>query len=422
MASAEMRLAARRYPSISVGEKLCTSAMLSKPLLIVSGGRNALTSTSRSTRSRTDRSYSARLSRWNGRRPGFGCSGARASIFVSSDVTSVVTAAASGRRRTSGGGIIPSRSLWIIFSATSGFCSGCSASKLASVSPAVFALSLWHPTQYCLTSAFCASALGAAGVVRAVCTCETAGLGRVAGGACAPSERPRTTVVSVVKAPNETALIFQKYYTALEPETPSFHCPLSSPLVNECKRGRILLSEAQMARITLSAALALVVCLAVPRGAEPQLPASLQAMVETERAFAKRASEVGVRDSFLEFFADDAIRFAESPGPAKAFFQALTPQPASAVELTWAPRVGDVAASGELGYLTGPATRIAQPNPPASLCYFSIWKKQTDGTFKVFIDQGISTPEPVGFPAGFTRAASSDRFAGSPDNARGTLE
>ncbi|HEV3139802.1 MAG TPA: hypothetical protein VGY57_04775, partial [Vicinamibacterales bacterium] len=148
------------------------------------------------------------------------------------------------------------------------------------------------------------------------------------------------------------------------------------------------------------------------------------AMVEAERAFAKRAGEVGVRDSFLEFFADDAIRFAEAPGPAKTFFRGLASQPPSAVELTWAPRFGDVAASGEIGYLTGPATRIVHtdpPRPPASICYFSIWKKQPDGTFKVFIDQGIATPEPVDFPAGFTRAAASDRFTGSAGDARATL-
>ena len=44
--------------------------MLSKPLLTVSGGRNELTSTSKPSRSRTARAYSARLSRWNGRQPG----------------------------------------------------------------------------------------------------------------------------------------------------------------------------------------------------------------------------------------------------------------------------------------------------------------------------------------------------------------
>jgi ketosteroid isomerase-like protein len=160
-------------------------------------------------------------------------------------------------------------------------------------------------------------------------------------------------------------------------------------------------------------------------GLQASIPSALTGMVEAERAFAKRASEVGVRDSFLEFFAEDAIRFAEAPGPAKAFFRGLPSQPPSVVELSWEPRFGDAAASGELGYLTGPATRIVHRDdapPPASLCYFSIWRKQADGTFKVFIDQGISTPEPVSFPAGFTRAATSDRFTGDARDARTTLQ
>jgi hypothetical protein len=63
IAIAEVRLAARRYPSISVGDIACTSAMLSNPALIVSGGKKALTSTSTSSSSRTDRAYSARLNR-----------------------------------------------------------------------------------------------------------------------------------------------------------------------------------------------------------------------------------------------------------------------------------------------------------------------------------------------------------------------
>src|SRR5260221_4104564 len=119
---------------------------------------------------------------------------------------------------------------------------------------------------------------------------------------------------------------------------------------------------AVMTRVVAAAVLAAAVFVARPRAAEP--PTALTAMVEAERAFAKRASEVGIRDSFLEFFADDAVRFADAPGPAKAFFRGMTAQPPALVELTWAPRVGDIAASGEIGYLTGPATRSGHAHPP----------------------------------------------------------
>ena len=51
---------------------------MSKPWLMVSGGSSALTSTSSASRSLTARAYSTRLSRWNGRRPGFGAQRRRA--------------------------------------------------------------------------------------------------------------------------------------------------------------------------------------------------------------------------------------------------------------------------------------------------------------------------------------------------------
>src|SRR5436189_2642247 len=94
-----------------------------------------------------------------------------------------------------------------------------------------------------------------AGVAAAGCVCETAGFGRGADGAvcaaddfaagpdgvcAAPSERPSTSVVST---PMETSLIFQNQYTALSGETPSFHCTLSSRLVNKCQRGLMLWNE-----------------------------------------------------------------------------------------------------------------------------------------------------------------------------------
>ena len=126
---------------MSVGEKFCTSATLSKPRLIVSGGRNAVTSTSMPTRSRTARWYSARLRRWNGRHPGFGFSAAAASILFSSVSMNDWTTAASGRLAF-GGGIMPVRSLRIIFSATSPCSSIVAASKLARVRPPALPRSL----------------------------------------------------------------------------------------------------------------------------------------------------------------------------------------------------------------------------------------------------------------------------------------
>ena len=81
--------------------------------------------------------------------------------------------------------------------------------------------------------------------------------------------------------------------------------------------------------------------------------------------------------------------------------------------MIWEPRFGDVAASGELGYLTGPVRNIRTSRDngrPRHSNYASIWKRQRDGTFKVVLDVGVNTPGPVPFAAGFTRAPIGNRF------------
>ena len=153
--------------------------------------------------------------------------------------------------------------------------------------------------------------------------------------------------------------------------------------------------------------------------AAADLPQPLTEMADTERAFAQRAAKVGVRDSFLEFFAEDAIRFGDAPEPARPYLQQVKSQPPSVVELLWEPRIGDIAASGELGWLSGPASRIVHGSdvPVTEFAYFSIWKRQANGTFRVVIDQGITTPSAVAFATGLSRVDASDRFAGDAGDA-----
>jgi ketosteroid isomerase-like protein len=142
-------------------------------------------------------------------------------------------------------------------------------------------------------------------------------------------------------------------------------------------------------------------------------PADLMAMADTERAFAKRATVVGWRDAFLEFFADEAITFAPDVVPAKDGLRKQPSRPFSELELVWEPRLGDVAASGDLGWLTGPSTSInhtVKDSRPRYGCYLSIWRKQSDGRWRVLIDVGADSPEPVSFAPGFTRIAFDARY------------
>ena len=127
--------------------------MLSKLALIWSFGSHFPASTSSPRRSRIARSYSGRLSRWKVRPPGFGFSTAARST-MSSSVSTSSSSSSSGGRRTPGGGIMPARSLRIIFSAVSASVSATSTSKDSRVRLPASRRLLWQLVQTPWTMSF----------------------------------------------------------------------------------------------------------------------------------------------------------------------------------------------------------------------------------------------------------------------------
>ncbi|MGE3189696.1 MAG: hypothetical protein AB7N90_08440, partial [Vicinamibacterales bacterium] len=114
----------------------------------------------------------------------------------------------------------------------------------------------------------------------------------------------------------------------------------------------------------MSRVLAMVCVVGVTVGAQGAgVPAALASMADAERAFAARAAATSVRDAFIEYFADEAVAFSPDPSPAREGLVASPPSPPG-LELLWEPRLGDVAASGELGYLTGPFEQRLPGRPP----------------------------------------------------------
>jgi ketosteroid isomerase-like protein len=167
-------------------------------------------------------------------------------------------------------------------------------------------------------------------------------------------------------------------------------------------------------------ALLLIGTLAIlPEPISPQL----QGLVDTERAFAQAATVKGLRDSFLEYFADDAIALTPGAESAKARLRRQPAQPFSELEITWEPRLGDVAASNDIGWLTGPSTIVdhtaAQPVPRFGN-YLSVWRRQPDGPWRVYIDVGVNVPELPPFASGFTRVPVSARYAGTEGKTQAT--
>lgn len=116
-----------------------------------------------------------------------------------------------------------------------------------------------------------------------------------------------------------------------------------------------------------------------------------RALVEMEHAFAKAAATKGTRDAFLEFLADDGIVFQPGPVNGKKWWTERQPRKGL---LSWEPIFADVSRAGDLGYTTGPwefRPNGPEDQPVAFGQYFTIWKKQGDGSWKAALDRGVSS-------------------------------
>lgn len=155
----------------------------------------------------------------------------------------------------------------------------------------------------------------------------------------------------------------------------------------------------QSRHILLSAFLTLAVTTLISASDKPKPSSAAQQLADAERAFAKMSVEQGIPEAFVANFADDGLEFTPKPENAKKLYAKRLPSPKPAkVTLDWSPEFTDVAASGDLGYNTGPYYfAILDPKQPKKFWgqFFSVWRKQTDGKWKVAIDFGVETPAPA---------------------------
>jgi len=119
------------------------------------------------------------------------------------------------------------------------------------------------------------------------------------------------------------------------------------------------------------------------------LRSELDRLVETERAFARLSIASGTREAFLANLSDESVLFRPGPVPGKSWTKDSTPPPS---QLNWQPEFADISQAADLGYTTGPweLRRTPQDPPSAFGHYVTLWKKQSDGLWKIAIDIGVS--------------------------------
>lgn len=138
--------------------------------------------------------------------------------------------------------------------------------------------------------------------------------------------------------------------------------------------------------------------------------APLPEVVAAERLFAATAKEKGVAAAFRNFVADDAVIFIPDPRPGKDLLQKAPDGPGT---LEWWPVYAGVAASGDLGFTTGPYLS-AEGERKSQGQYFTIWRRQADGSWRWVLDHGPITDQvsPLTRDAPLTLLPSARQVAG----------
>jgi len=141
----------------------------------------------------------------------------------------------------------------------------------------------------------------------------------------------------------------------------------------------------------------LVFIFAVAGFAQQKAESGRDLLFRLEAEFALAVAQHG-RAAFVTYFADDGVELEEGGGVATR--EDLRKEPAwpDGTTLTWTPFRGDMAASGDLGYTYGNYVFTMKDKEGKAISqygkYMSVWKKQKDGSWKVVVDMGNTSPAP----------------------------
>ncbi|MGE0623910.1 MAG: DUF4440 domain-containing protein [Pseudomonadales bacterium] len=116
-----------------------------------------------------------------------------------------------------------------------------------------------------------------------------------------------------------------------------------------------------------------------------------------------RAAAAGDTDAILKFWADDATNYFPGMPPAKGktAIEKLVMRNRSQADfrLSWEATDVMVAASGELGYTSGPFELRAR-SPSGELVtrtghYVCVWRKDADGRWQCILESSVFDPDPL---------------------------
>jgi ketosteroid isomerase-like protein len=134
---------------------------------------------------------------------------------------------------------------------------------------------------------------------------------------------------------------------------------------------------------------------------DPTLSPGVAFLFQLEARFAQDTAKGGGK-AFSSWFADDAVTLANKEAPVRGH-SAIAAQATWAPEqyqLTWTPQSGLMSPAGDMGYTWGHYEGHAKDRSGNAFTtsgrYMTIWKKQSDGQWKVVLDASSEEPPSAG--------------------------
>jgi ketosteroid isomerase-like protein len=131
--------------------------------------------------------------------------------------------------------------------------------------------------------------------------------------------------------------------------------------------------------------------------------ADVNEILKADKEFSALCMEKGMEESFMKYAADDVVKMRPQEYPImnkqelKKMFEEH--QSDADFKFSWVPSKADISSSGDLGYTFGNWKIFIKGDGVSRDTtiygnYVSIWKKQTDGSWKYELDGGNLIPGP----------------------------
>ena len=127
----------------------------------------------------------------------------------------------------------------------------------------------------------------------------------------------------------------------------------------------------------------------------PKQKDELQKILQNEKAFAQTSIDKGTKNAFLEFLSKESVIFNKSmPINGLEHWQNIDFKGL----ITWQPIIAEIAGSSDLGYTVGNYqfyNSTTEEKPSEFGSFVTLWKKQSDSSWKVAVDMSIPHDEIV---------------------------